>query len=314
MTVPWARPGGGSTLLFEAMVVEPAKSRPVADIAEQVGGRDTRPWPLIRHYADEARLYEDHTGAEAMGIDGTGRRGHRYITVVADPAERDVIRVAPGEDSTTAKRFADDLMARNGDPDRLRPATCDMGPGFARGIRGHLPNAAKVIDRFHVVRHANEAVDKVRKAEAGESPPLKRAKHPWPGNESDLTDPQPEAKRNPAKRRSKTARACGMRETLQDIHADSASRAEAGAGFKALCSWMTHSRLEPMKALAGQFRRHWQDILAYFGHRCANAILEGLDGIIQHVKTRSRGFRNMDHFSTMIHLTRGRLGLNTVTD
>ena len=104
-----------------------------------------------------------------------------------------------------------------------------------------------------------------------------------------------------------------MRECLQGIYADSVNRTEAEAGVKALCSWMMHSRLEPMKALAGQFRRHWQDILAYFDYRCANAILEGLNGIIQHVKTRSRGFRNMDCFSTMIYLTCGKLGLNTVT-
>lgn len=50
-----------------------------------------------------------------------------------------------------------------------------------------------------------------------------------------------------------------------------------------------------------------------FDHRCANVILEGLNGIIRHVKTRSRGFRNMDCFSTMIYLTCGKLGLNTVT-
>ena len=50
-----------------------------------------------------------------------------------------------------------------------------------------------------------------------------------------------------------------------------------------------------------------------FDHRCANAILEGLNGIIRHVKTRSRGFRNMDCFSTMIYLTCSKLGLNTVT-
>lgn len=103
-----------------------------------------------------------------------------------------------------------------------------------------------------------------------------------------------------------------MRECLQDIHADSADSTEAEAGFKALCSWMVHSRLEPVKALAGQFRRHWQDILAHFGHRRANAILEGLNSIIQHVKTRSRGFRNMDHSGTMIYLTCGKLDLNTV--
>lgn len=42
-------------------------------------------------------------------------------------------------------------------------------------------------------------------------------------------------------------------------------------------------------------------------------ILEGLNSIIQHVKTRARGFRNMDYFSTMIYLIRGKLDLNTVT-
>ncbi|WP_406795222.1 transposase [Bifidobacterium longum] len=54
-------------------------------------------------------------------------------------------------------------------------------------------------------------------------------------------------------------------------------------------------------------------MLAYFGHRCANAILEGLNGIIRHVRTRSRGFGNMDCSSTVIYLTCDRLGLNTVT-
>ena len=115
------------------MVVELAKSQPVADIAEQVGEHGTRPWRLIRHYADETRPYEDCTGVETIGIDETSRRGHRCITVVADLTERNVICVVPGKDPTTAKRFADDFMAHDGDPDRVRPVTCDMGPGFAKG-------------------------------------------------------------------------------------------------------------------------------------------------------------------------------------
>lgn len=76
---------------------------------------------------------------------------------------------------------------------------------------------------------------------------------------------------------------------------------------------MMHSRLEPMKTLARQFRRHWDDILVCFDHPYTNTILEGLNGVIRHVKTRARGFRNMDYFSTMIYLTCGRLDLNTVT-
>ncbi len=311
--VPWARPGSGFTLLFEAMVVELAKCQPVADIAEQVGEHDTRLWRFIRHYVDEARLYEDCTGVGAIGIDETSRRGHNYITVVADLVERNVINVTPGKDAHTVERFARDFMDHNGDPDRARLVTCDMSLGFAKGIREHLPNAAKIIDRFHVIKHANEAVDRVRRAEGRENGLLKRTKYLWLRNEANLTELQLETKRGLQRQRLKTARACRMRETLQDIYDTSASRAEAEAGFRALCSWMTRSRLEPMKTLARQFRRHWDDILAYFDHRRTNAILEGLNSIIQHVKTRARGFRNMEYFSTMIYLTCGKLDLRTVT-
>lgn len=164
-----------------------------------------------------------------------------------------------------------------------------------------------------VVKHANGAVDKVRKAEDQENGLLKRTKYLWLGNESNLAELRSETKRGPRKQRFKTARACRMRETLQDICDTGADRTGAETGPERLCSWMMRSRLEPMKALARQLRRHWDDILAYFDHRYTNAILEGLNGIIQHVKTRARGFRNMDYFSTMIYLACGRLDLNTVT-
>ena len=152
-TVPmsWARPGSGFTLLFEAMVVELAETRPVAGVATQVGEHDTRLWRFIRHYVGEARLYEDCTDVEAIGIDGTGRKGHGHITVVADPAGRNVACVVPGKDSNTVKEFARDFMDRNGDPDRVSPVTCDMSPGFARGIRERLPHAHGIIGQ--VPRH-----------------------------------------------------------------------------------------------------------------------------------------------------------------
>ena len=41
--------------------------------------------------------------------------------------------------------------------------------------------------------------------------------------------------------------------------------------------------------------------------------IEGADSVIQNVKRRARGFRNMDYFATMIYLTCGRLDLKAVT-
>ena len=114
---------------------------------------------------------------------------------------------APGRDSTTVERFAGDFMDRNGAPGCVRPVTCDTSPGFQKGIREHLPHARRIADRFHVARHANEAVDRVRKAEGRENGPLKRTKHLWLGNEAALSGLRLETKRGLTRQRLKTARA-----------------------------------------------------------------------------------------------------------
>lgn len=115
------------------------------------------------------------------------------------------------------------------------------------------------------------------------------------------------------KQRLKTGRSCQMRETLQDIYETGRTPAEAWARLHRLCSWMMHSRLEPMKDLARMIRRHWNEILAYFTHPYTNAVLEGADSVIQNIKRRARGFRNMDYFATMVYLTCGKLDLKAVT-
>ena len=220
---------------------------------------------------------------------------------------------APGRDSTTVERFAGDFMDRNGAPGCVRPVTCDTSPGFQKGIREHLPHARRIADRFHVARHANEAVDRVRKAEGRENGPLKRTKHLWLGNEAALSGLRLETKRGLTRQRLKTARACRMREVLQDIHMDGRTPAGAWGGLCRLRSWMMRSRPEPMKEPARLIRRRFAEIVACSGHPYANAVLEGADSVIRNVQRRARGFRNTDHFATMIHPTCGKLDLKAVT-
>ena len=217
---PWARPGSGFTLLFEAWAVEMARHLPVSTLAEQLDETDTRLWRSVAHYVDEARRLEDYMGVEAIGIDETSRRGRNCITVVADLVEHDVINVTPGKDPATVERFSRDFMDHNGVPEYVRLVACDMSLGFRKGIREHLPHARRIVDRFHVARHANEAVDKVRKAEGRENGLLKRTKYLWLGNEAALSDLRLETKRGLTRQRLKTARACRMREVLQGICMD----------------------------------------------------------------------------------------------
>ena len=95
--VPWAREGSGFTLLFESWIIEVAKHLPVAVIARMVGEHDTRLWRFIHHYVDKARALEDYSEVTAIGMDETSKKGHNYITVVADLSQRKVIFVTDGK-------------------------------------------------------------------------------------------------------------------------------------------------------------------------------------------------------------------------
>ena len=130
---PWAGPGGGFTLLFEAWAVETARHLPAGTLAGQLDETDTRLWRSVARYVDEARRLEDHMGVEAIGIDGTGRGGRNCITVVAGLVEHDVVNVTPGRDPAAVERFARGFMGHNGVPEYVRLVACDMSPGFPEG-------------------------------------------------------------------------------------------------------------------------------------------------------------------------------------
>lgn len=309
--VPWARKGSGFTLLFESWVVELAKHISVSKIASMVGENDTRLWPFIRHYVRDARLLADYSKTTAVGIDETSKKGHNYITVVADLIEKKVIHVASGKDSSTVNGFAEDFKEHNGKAENISVVTCDMSLGFQKGIRENFPNSSMIIDKFHVIKHANEAVDAVRKKEVKDHPILKGTKYLWLKNKDNLTDKQISKKESLCKKRLKTSRAYAMRLALQEIYQTAKDYEQAEQALKKLCSWMMRSRLDDMKQLAKMIRRHWTEILNYFKYRFTNALMEGLNSIIQNVKRRARGFRNDEYFKTMIFLSCGKLNLET---
>jgi transposase len=300
--VPWARAGSDFTLLFEAFVLELARHMPVDTLAELVGEHDTRLWRFILKYIEAARERLDFSCVNAIGVDETSRKGHSYLTLFADLASRSVLYVTEGKDHTTVDRFACDFFLHGGCNQKVKAVTCDMSPAFKKGVAEDFPNARRVIDKFHVIKHANEAVDKVRKEEARSEPLLKKTKYLWLKNDVNLTDAQRAKKEGLGHKRLKTARAYAMRVTLQDIYAFASTRVEAAAALGKLCSWMARSRLVPMKKLAGMLKDNEAEILNYFDNRVTNAIMEGTNSIVQNIKRRARGFRNNEYFKAMIYL------------
>ena len=98
VSVPWARPGSGFTLLFEALVMSMVGALPVKTLARSIGVQDTRLWRMIHHYVDEARARQSHAEVSSFGVDETAsRRGHNYVSVFVDMATRRVLYATGGQ-------------------------------------------------------------------------------------------------------------------------------------------------------------------------------------------------------------------------
>ena len=73
-----------------------------------------------------------------------------------------VVWVGQGKARETIDAFFRDHLSAS-QKDRIRWACCDLSETFIGAIGRHCPNAELVLDRFHVVKALNEAVDEVRK-------------------------------------------------------------------------------------------------------------------------------------------------------
>jgi transposase len=142
VSVPWARPGSGFTLLFEALVCSFA-AMPMAKVAAMTREHDTRIWRIVEHHVGAARDQEDFTGVRKVGMDETSaRKGQDYVSIFADMVAGRVLFATEGRDAATVARFAADLAEHGGDPASVTDTSSDMSTAFLSGIRAHLPNGA----------------------------------------------------------------------------------------------------------------------------------------------------------------------------
>ena len=308
--VPWARKNSGFTLLFEAYVMELVKKMTVSQTSELVREHDTRLWRIIHYYVEKAMEEENYSNVETLGIDETSKKGHNYITVFVDIINKKVIFCTNGKDSTTVDKFVEHFVNHYGLKENIKIVTCDMSLGFKKGITDNFENADTVIDKFRVIKHANEAVDAVRKEETRENDILKKTKYLWLKNKDNLTEKQKEKFESISSLNLKTSRAYNMKVTLQDIYTNCQTHEQAEEAMNKLYFWLTHSRLQPMIKFAKLLKDHINDILNYFIHPYTNAILEGVNSVIQNTKCSARGYRNDQYFIDMIYLRCGKLEFN----
>jgi transposase len=310
VALPWARPGSGFTLLFEALLLALLAEMPVKAVAELVGEHDTRLWRLLHHHVEQARAKVSMVEVTRVGVDETSaRRGHDYVSLFVDldaPKPR-VLFATQGRDHTIVERFAADLVAHDGDPLGVRDVSADMSPAFERGVRASLPRAYLTWDRYHLASHATTAVDQVRRAEGKQRPELKGTRYVWLKRPEHLTVKQAAAleELRPASVGLATARAYRWRLAFDAFFEQPVELAEAY--LERWYAGAIRSRLEPIVAFARMIGDHWEGVVRWHWTRINNGVLEGINSLVQASKRRARGYRNKKNLIAMIYLIAGRL-------
>jgi transposase len=313
VNVPWARPGSGFTLLFEAFVMALVKDMPVAAAARLIGEHDTRLWRVIQHYVETAVARMDLSELRRVAIDETAaKRGQDYISLFVDMDARKVVYVTGGNDAETVARFADHVDDHNCDASRIKEACIDMSAAYMKGVTENLTEAEITFDKFHAVKLVNDAVDQVRRAESKDRPQLKYSRYLWLMNESRLSVEQSLSLEALCSMNLKTARAYRIRLAFQDIYS-CPSRDWAELVLNRWYSWAIRSRLEPIKKVARTVQRHRDGILRWFDSKIANGLIEAINSLVQAAKAKARGYRSLRYLIAITYLIAGKIDLKLAT-
>ncbi len=314
VAVPWGRPGSGFTLLMEAYLIQMVSLLSVRAVSRMIDEHDTKLWRLLQYYGEDARKRQDFSQVEALGVDEYSHKGHNYITIFMDhnQGNAQVLYCTKGKAKATVTAFTSYFNKPAGKPEKVRVVTCDMAHGYRNAMKEVFTEAVTIVDKFHVIKYVNDAVDLVRRKEVSEHRELCKTRYIRLKNPQNLTEKQQVVLEELKSRSLKTFTAYQMRLVLQDIYRYSPHRERANLALKALCDWMAEADIYDMKRMGRMLKRNREDILNYFDLKYTNAILEGMNSIISLVKRRVRGYRNLDYFMTMIYLDCSKLKLKTV--
>ena len=314
MSVPWARPGSGFTLLFEALVLSFAAVMPMAKVAAMTREHDTRIWRVVEHHVHAARDQLDFSGVRRVGMDETSAaKGQDYVSIFADLDARRVVFATEGRCAETVERFAADLTDHGGDPKKVTDTSSDMSTAFISGIKAHLPNATMTFDRYHLAAKLSEAIDAVRRQEVATRPELKHTRWLWLKNHASLSVAQ-RGELHYLMRPSAqlaTARARRWREDFQAFYDQDPSYAPEY--LRRWCYGAKRSRLHPIKDFVTLVENHGDGIIAWHANHLSNGLLEGINSLVQAAKARARGYRNKNKMITIVYLIAAKLQLPSLT-
>jgi len=180
-------------------------------------------------------------------------------------------------------------------------ACSDMWDAYQSVAADKLPNARRIVDRFHVMKNLNDALTKARRAiqkEADEDTKeiLKGCRWLLVKNKENLKAEE-QLKLDKMLAASPELQACyEFKEAFRDLFNQ---KLDYQSAEKCLLDWVARVEASSFRALQSfvkTLRNWWQQILNYFVGRHTNGFAEGVNLKIKMLNRRGYGYRNFSSF------------------
>jgi transposase len=306
--------GSEMTFALESFVIEVAQECSVEATARLCGLSWDRGWNVLERAVARGQARKVHRIPSRIGVDEKSiARGHKYESLVydIDAGTVEFVWDDRGQQSLESyyRQFSREELAG------VKAVAMDMWDPYIAATKAYVPQAEKkiVFDRFHVMRHVLEAVDKVRKSEhrlltERDEQTLKGTKYLWLWNHENIPSWRQEEFDSLRSKDLRVCRAWAIKENLRHLW-DYRYEAHMRNYFKRWYFWATHSRLAPMKTAAKTLKAHVDNIVTYARNRITNALGEAINAKIEKIKRMACGFRNRSHYRTAIYFHCGGLNL-----
>lgn len=264
---------------------------------------------IIERWIARHRSGDQLSGLCRIGVDEKSwRRGHRYVSLVADHDRPRVVWMAEGRKEETLAGFFTELGPQRAAG--LEAVSLDMSAPYLNAIGEAAPTAVVCFDPFHVVKLANEALDQVRREEwnrarraGGPAKAIKYTRWALLKRPERLSAEQRTTLEAVRRGNARLWRAYEIKELVRAIYGE--PLAQATKWLDAAIRRSRRSRLAPFKKLGLTLRRYREGILAAVEHGLSNSRLEGLNSRLALINHRASGFHSAAAFIALAMLCVG---------
>jgi transposase len=289
------------TKRFAFYVGRRCRGSTIQDIAKELHLNWKTVKGLEKQYMREQLGRVGNPGPKVIGIDEFSlRKGHTYRLVVSDLERKRPIWFG-GEDRSeeSLDRFYQWLGSKKSQ--KIKLAVMDMWKAFRNSTANNAPQAGILFDKFHVMRHLNEALDKVRKREYGRLTGqsreyIKGQKYMLLSRWEHLNSDGRESLKKLLKANKRLHTAYLLKESFGQLW----GYKREGWARRFFENWrcaLKWQRLKPYEEFAKMIDRHWDGIAAFcqLENKVSLGFVEGLNNKIRVIQRRAYGLRDEEY-------------------